>query len=127
MTLLGAHKQLDDKYCWKAWITNPKSSLVKVTDQLAAEGKVGGFTGRRFTPTNIRVAAFRWAIELENQAEARKDLEFRVMTKRGKTVSDEEWKQFLYMAVKLVYNGKARTKKLAQYIARNGLQQYVQQ
>lgn len=111
-------KLLDTKRCWKDWMR--LGSLNKVQESLEKEGLINQETMRPPTPAGIEKAAFRWA--LENQNEARKDLEY-AWHEIGMVLTDKDWKQFLTDKAKLTYY--ATPIKLQNFLVLHKLSQYA--
>jgi hypothetical protein len=105
---------LDPKQCWKVWHVSG-GSLGAVQIQLVREGKINPKTDRPPTKSGIEKAAFGWA--LENQSEARKDLEF-AWSKQGVILKEEDWREFLKNAARLVFY--QRPNRLEEFLSRNG-------
>ena len=97
-------------------------SLQKVSLQLEAEGTVSPKTKKRFTPTAIRHAAWRWALQGENQETAYKDVRER-MAKNGRIISSEDWKKIMVENATFVWGQTPH--KLNKFIEKFNLQNYA--
>lgn len=106
---------LDPKTCWKEWHVI-EGSLGSVQSKFLKQGLVNERTERAPTKSGIEKAAFSWAIE--NQAESRKDLQY-AWEKEGHILTDEDWKQFLLDASRLVFY--QRPNRLKEFLSKNGL------
>lgn len=117
-------KILDEKLCWDLWI-KPGVSLPKVQSELERRGVISRKTGRPPTIQAIERAAYRYLCDAPKnvQDECRKQYEYCMTTMQARTVSDEEWKQWIVEKARLAYH--QRSKKFEEFIARNGLQAYV--
>ena len=119
MRLFRSRNLLDEEECWKLWIA-PEGSLPKTIKRFNAEGKLNPRTGRPFSPSGIEKAALRWAIK--NPVEARRDLETKLYS-WGETITDDDWHQYLYDAVKTAH--KTEPRKIERLVNRLGLQKYA--
>lgn len=107
---------LDPKQCWKEWHIHA-GSLGAVQDKFLKDGLINEKTGNAPTKSGIEKAAFSWA--LQNQIEARKDLEY-AWEKEGFVLADANWKQFLFDAARLVFHQRPR--RFQRFIEQNDLQ-----
>lgn len=110
---------LNPEECWKDWHIH-EGSLRKIQEKMLREGRTNPKTGNPPTKSGIEKAAFTWA--LENQDEARKDLEY-AWEKEGVILTDEAWKQFLVSAAKLVHH--QRPGRYERFLIQNGLLEYA--
>lgn len=120
-TLFPSNSKLDEKRCWEMWWSD-NGSLKGVAKQLEDEGIVSSRTMKRYTPSAIRHAAWRWALRKENQAKAYLDVN-RKFAQSGRFLTEEEWKKVLVESAKFVW--AMTPKKIDKFIAQNGLQQYT--
>jgi len=109
---------LDPERCWKEWIR--LGSLTKVQNLFDLEGLRNPRTLRVPTLSAIEKAAYRWA--LENQEEARRDLEF-AWASEGEVLTEERWIGFLVDKTKLAYFVQPR--KIERYLEKHDLLQYA--
>lgn len=109
---------LDPERCWKEWIR--LGSLSKVRDLFYDEGLRNPRTTRVPTLSAIEKAAYRWA--LENQEEAKIDLKHAWSTE-GEILTDEDWRKFLADKANLAYFVQPR--KARRFIERHGLEEYA--
>ncbi len=105
---------LDPKQCWKDWNIH-EGSLGAVQKKLVREGNLNPKTDQPPTISGIEKAAFAWA--LENQEEARKDLEF-AWSREGHVLTEEDWREFLRNAARLVFY--QRPNRLQNFMSENG-------
>lgn len=89
---------LDPKRCWKEWIR--LGSLNRVRGLFHDEGLRNPRTLRVPTISAIEKAAFRWA--LENQEEAKKDATYAWQTE-GIVMTEKMWREFLEEKARLAY------------------------
>ena len=108
-------KFLDGKECWKSWNVT-EGSLGAVQDKMLKDGNINPKTGRPPTKSGIEKAAFNWAIE--NQVEARKDLE-RAWMREGHVLTEEDWQNFLESAAGLIFH--QRPGRLEDFLSQNSV------
>ena len=118
-SLFPRETYLDGERCWREW-HKVGSSLKKVAKLLEVDGGVNPQTARKFTPTAIRHAAWRWA--LENTEKAYEVAKFRSETE-GRFLDEETWKKALAEGARFRYNQSP--KQYAKYIREHGLQEYA--
>lgn len=107
---------LDPKRCWKEW-TVSLGSLRAVRENLYINGEINPKTGQPPTKSGIQKAAFSWAIE--NQEEARKDLEY-AWEKAGHVLTDELWQDRIVGFAKLIYH--QRPGRFQKFLDKHGFQ-----
>jgi len=120
-TLFPVTGKLDEKRCWDMWWSD-EGSLNGVARQLENEGIVSQRTMKRYTPSAIRHAAWRWALRKENQAQAYSDIN-RKFSRSGRFLSEEDWKKVLVESARFVWAMTPR--KAEKFIVQNGLQRYA--
>lgn len=112
---------IDGKRCWDMW-WKEGLSLKKVSEKLETEGVVSPYTNRKFTPTAIRYAAWKWALDAENQQAAYQDVRQRIAAK-GRIITDEDWKKIMVESARFIWG--QTPKKVDQFVSYFGLQKYT--
>lgn len=110
---------LDPEMCWKEWCIH-SGSLKATQEKFYSQGIRNPRNDEPPTKSGIEKAAFFWAIQ--NQDEARKDLEY-AWLKEGQVLTDERWKKFLASASRLVFFQRPRRHE--EFLHNNGLAEYI--
>ena len=106
---------LDPERCWKEWVR--LESLKKVQDLFESEGLRNPRTLRPPTISAIQKAAYRWA--LENQDQSKEDMRH-AWSVVGEALTEEKWQEFLRTKAGLAYF--LQPKKIDRFLQENGLE-----